>query len=111
MAKVIRKPSDTVGPQPVVVKVADLVARARAEKPQIFGNLSDKRAENLARSVIQQLGRSIEATQEGSFRVPGFGSFAVKMVEKIGVADEKITARRVVFRPVKAKEPESAIES
>jgi len=111
MTKVDIKGREAAQAKSVVIKVADLVAHARNEKPQIFGNLSDKKVESLVRLVIQQLGKNIEATQEGSIRVPGFGNFAVRVIEKAGAVDEKTTARRVVFRPMKAKEPEAKAES
>jgi len=111
MAKVNNASGDAARSQPVVVKVADLVARARAEKPQIFGKLNDKKVEGLVRLVIQQLGKSVEATEEGSVRVPSFGTFNVKMVDKAGAGGEKVATRRVTFRPMKAKEPETNAES
>lgn len=103
----VAKPANEAPKAAAVAKIADLVTRARAEKPQLFGNIPDKKVEGLVRAVISQLGQDIDGTSEGSLRIPSFGTFVVRTVEKVGADNEKSVTRRVVFRPMKPKNSEA----
>lgn len=84
------------------IRVADLVERARAANPKVFGDISDKRVAGLARLVMQQLNQDVSQLAEGSLKVQGFGNFVVKQVDKKGDKGDAVI-RRVVFRPAKPK--------
>lgn len=84
------------------IRVVDLVERARASHPKVFGDLSDQRVAALARLIMQQLNEDVSQIAEGALKVPGFGNFVVRQVDKKGDTGDTVI-RRVVFRPAKPK--------
>lgn len=84
------------------IRVVDLVERARASNPKVFGDISDKKVAGLARLVMQQLNQDVSELAEGSLKVQGFGNFVVRQVDKKGDTGDTVI-RRVVFRPAKPK--------
>jgi hypothetical protein len=67
-----------------------------------LGNLSDKLAAELIRLALVQVGRQIEELDQGALRVPGLGTFKVRVGEQ-DKAGAIATSRRVTFRPEGAK--------
>jgi nucleoid DNA-binding protein len=96
------------------MKITEVIAAAKAQNPSVFAGLADARAARIVGSVLAEIAKEIDATQEGVVPVVGFGRFVVKRfappeASKVTPeADGKI--RRVIFRRAPAK-PEAAAES
>jgi len=85
------------------MKPIELVKLIKQENPELLAELPDKKAASLIRAFFYQLGMQINAMEEGILKVPGFGNFRIILVEK-EKDGQKITTKRIVFRPIKAKE-------
>ena len=64
--------------------------------------MPEKRAAALIQVALTELGRHIAKAEEGVVKVPGMGTFRVRMVdqEKDG---ENVTVKRIVFHVAKPK--------
>ena len=81
------------------MKVLELVESAKAADESVFEGTPDKRSAKMVASVLQDLGRRLEETDEGRVSVPGFGSFVVRATEG-GEKD-----KRIIFRPSAGRKP------
>ncbi|GAB6141729.1 hypothetical protein JCM14076_24580 [Methylosoma difficile] len=90
--------------EPKRIPLAQIVKAAKQNKEAAFGNVTEKRALEIARVVIAELGKRIDETQEGAILLPIFGQFSV---EKVFV-DGKVE-RRVYFQSSQAKKTASDI--
>lgn len=81
------------------MKVLGLVESAKAADASIFDGTPDKRSAKIVAATLRDLGRRLEAADEGRVAVPGFGSFVVRGA-KAGEKD-----KRIVFRPSARRKP------
>ncbi|MBU0689903.1 MAG: hypothetical protein KJ850_03020 [Gammaproteobacteria bacterium] len=83
------------------MKPDEIVEQIKKNKPALFEKVPEKQAVVLIRLALAQIGKQIEATNEGVVKVPGFGNFRVRVVEteKDG---EKVAVKRVLFNTAKA---------
>lgn len=77
------------------MKVVELVEAARKANPKAFGKVEDAQAKRIAVAVLEEIGRTIESTQEGPVIVARLGRFAVKNVPQKD--NPGATKRRVIF--------------
>ena len=84
------------------MKPIQLVEQIKKDKPELLGNLPEKKAAALIRQALILLRKQIEAADEGGVKVPGFGNFSVQQVER-EKEGKKITKKRVIFRADKPK--------
>ena len=93
------------------MKPIEIVELIKKSNPNLLGKMPDARAANIIRAALGQLGKQIDATEEGAVKVPGFGNFNIKQVEreKDGV---KKTVKVITFRVVeqKAKEDKPVVK-
>jgi hypothetical protein len=82
------------------MKLLEIVQAARTSNERFFGNVPDNRAAAIARGVLQEIGKQIEATSEGRIAVGGFGHFVIKQVQR-EQAGQKVLHKRVLFLAAK----------
>ena len=82
------------------MNINQLVRNAKQAVPSLKG-LPDEDARQLLQRAFEGIVEEIEATREGSVRIPALGNFAIRRVqrEKEG---RKVEEQRIVFRPSKA---------
>ena len=81
----------------------EIIQAAKLVNNKAFGNIEDKRALAIVRSVLGEVGKQINAAKaDEKVALASFGAFLIKSkeVEKEG---KKFTQRRVIFRPATAK--------
>ena len=85
------------------MKVVELVEQIKKEKPELFGEMSDKKTAALIREVFAQIGKKLDemVDQNEVLKIRGFGSFRIRMIEK-EKKGRKVSEKRILFRPVKA---------
>ncbi len=88
--------------RPDILKMADLVKALRKERPNLFGKVPEKKAAALIKAAFAQLGKHVGSMNEGVVRVPGFGNFRVRQVER-EKDGQKVTVTRTIFRAMKTK--------
>ena len=81
------------------MKAIEVVKHLKEQRPEMLGNISEKKAAALIRNAFVQIGKHIDATEEGVIKVQGFGKFRVRQVEK-EKDDKKVTIKRVIFQPI-----------
>jgi nucleoid DNA-binding protein len=84
------------------MKPIEIVERVRQDKPAVLGNMPDKKVAGIVRQALIQLGKQINALEEGVVTIPGFGSFRVRQVEK-EKEGQKLTVRKIIFRPAQSR--------
>ncbi len=81
------------------IEIVDLIKK---DNPAVFEKVPDKKAARIIRLALVELGKQIELVDEGSFRVPGFGIFRVRQLEKEKNGQKDII-KRIFFRGSSAK--------
>jgi hypothetical protein len=81
------------------IEIVDLIKK---EDPKVFERVPDKRAARIIRLALAELGKQIESVDEGSFKVPGLGSFRVRQIEQ-EKDGRKDMIKRIFFRGSKTK--------
>ncbi len=89
------------------MKMTELVAFIKTENPELLDNIPNNRAAALIRQVFSRLAKTLEEQEEGLVKVPGFGSFRIRMVET-EKDSQKSTVKRILFRPAKPAPEKSA---
>ncbi len=112
------------------MKIFEIVAAAKAANPEAFGRVDGPRATKIVIAALQEIGKKIEATAEGTVVVLHFGRFVVKRGElnpvtattpgaastltgKMSTPRATGAARRIIFHPMNlaaaaAKAPKKA---
>jgi nucleoid DNA-binding protein len=78
------------------MKLTEIVELIKSDNPQLLGKMPDKKAAQIVRAVLGQVGKSVAGTAEGVVKVPGLGNFRVKNVER-EKDGQKLTVRKVAF--------------
>ena len=84
------------------MKPLELVNLIKKERPGLLGTLPEKRAARIILEALVQLGKQLNATKEGVVKIPRFGNFRVRPVER-EKNGEKTTVRLITFRAAKKK--------
>jgi len=84
------------------MKIIEVVQKLRASNAKRFGQIPEKQAAALVTAALREILEQLDGTADGKLAVPGFGQFMVKQVER-EKDGAKLTRKRVVFRPAKAK--------
>ena len=92
------------------MKPIEIVELIKQQNPDALGNIPDKKAAAVIRKAFQELARTVRETEEGEVRLPGFGVFRIRQVER-EKDGEKEMVKRVVFRPASEKKPTPEEES
>lgn len=82
------------------MKAIEIVEIIKKEKPELLGDVPEKRAAAVIREAFVQLAKKLEEQEEGLLRVPGFGSFQVRLVNKEKEGTQA-SIKRILFRPAK----------
>jgi len=90
----------TTTPKPVIQKkitLSDLVQTAKQDNAAAFGTVDNKRGLAIVRAILDELSSQLDATEEGTMVLPGFGRFTVKQitVQKNGLQSSQ---RKIIFR-------------
>ena len=85
---------------PTLLKPADMIRLVRKESPKLLAQVPDKRAAALVRAALNQLGKRIKAVEDGVVKVPGFGNFRMRQIER-EKDGKKVTVTRTIFRAAK----------
>lgn len=80
------------------MKLNELVAAAKADRPKVFAGLDDKRVARLAQALLAQTGRFLAEAKDGKHQVEGLGRVVVKQVE-VTKNGAKVQRKRIVIRP------------
>jgi hypothetical protein len=83
------------------MNISQLVENAKRAVPTLKG-LPDEDAGRLLEQAFKAILGEIEATREGSVRVPKLGNFMIRSVQREREG-RKVQVQRVVFRPSKAR--------
>lgn len=83
------------------MKAIEIVGIIKKEKPELLGEVTDKRAAAVIREAFVLLAKKLDDQAEGLVRVPGFGSFQVRLVNK-DKDGAQIPVKRIMFRPAQA---------
>ena len=81
------------------MKAIEVVKHLKKERPDMLGNIPEIKAAALIRNALAQIGKQIDATDEGVIKVQGFGKFRVRQVER-EKDGQKVTIKRIIFRPI-----------
>jgi len=84
------------------MKANEIVESIKQSNPQLFGKMPDQKAITLVQAVLAELGKQIDAVDNGVVKVQGFGNFRIKQVER-EKDGEKVTLKKVAFRKAKRK--------
>ena len=84
------------------MKAIEVVKHLKEQRPDILGDIPEEKAAALIRNAFIQIGKHIDATEEGVIKVQGFGRFRIRQVEK-EKDDQKVTVKRVIFLPISPK--------
>lgn len=84
------------------MKPMEIVALVRKHQPDALGEVSENKSAKIIHAALVQLGKHINAMNEGVLRVPGFGQFRVRRIER-EKDGKKITVRRTVFQVARGK--------
>jgi len=88
------------------VKINEIVSIIRKEKPNLLGDLPDKKVAAIIRASLNQLAFQVDSVDEGVVRVAGFGKFNVKQAEReIDGVMEKV--KRIRFARNKPRNKQS----
>ena len=80
----------------------ELVERIKEKRPNLLGNMPEKKAVALIRAALADLGRHIAEAEEGVVKVQGMGNFRIRMVER--EKDGKtVSVKRTMFLAAKPK--------
>ena len=84
------------------MKALEIVEIIKKDKPELLGNVPEKRAAALIREAFVQLLKKLDEQneQDGMIRVPGLGSFRTRIAEKVKEG-QKVSEKRIMFRPAK----------
>jgi nucleoid DNA-binding protein len=84
------------------MKVIELVENIKKEKPELFGEMPEKKAAALVREAFAQIGKKLDemVDQDEVLRIKGLGTFRIRMVEK-EKEGRKVSEKRILFRPAK----------
>lgn len=86
------------------MKPIEIVEMIKLENPELFGKIPERRAALIIKEVLAQIGKQVGAMDEGVLKIPGFGNFQVKQVErKKDGESEKVMVKRVIFNAAKPK--------
>lgn len=86
------------------MKPIEIVEMIKLENPELLGKMPEKRAALIIKEVLAQIGKQVSAMDEGVLKVPGFGNFRVKQVErKKDGESETVMVKRVIFNAAKPK--------
>jgi len=83
--------------KPNQFNAADIVKGIKASSPKALDKIDDPQAVRLVRLALQQIAQQIGATEAGSVKVAGLGSFRVRQVTREREGQEAVNARRVRF--------------
>ena len=86
------------------MKPIEIVELIKQQNPDALGNIPDKKAAAVIRTAFQELARTVRETEEGEVKVPGFGVFRIRQVER-EKDGEQVVVKRVVFRPASERKP------
>lgn len=78
------------------MKPIEIIERIKKENPKLLGNIPEQRAARIVLAALAELGRQIDAMEEGVLRVPGFGNFRMQQIER-EKDGKKITLKRTIF--------------
>jgi hypothetical protein len=78
-------------------KIKHLINKVKGAEPKLKG-LSDEDAHLLLQQALKCIVEEIEATPEGSVRIPALGAFTIRKVEREREG-RKMPVRRIQFRP------------
>jgi len=84
------------------MKPIELVELIKEKRPNLLGKMPEKKAAAVIQAALGELGRHIAAAEEGAVRVPGMGTFRIRMVE-MEKDGEDVTVKRIVFLAAKPK--------
>ena len=82
------------------MKAIEIVESIKQSNPKLLGKMPEKRAATLVQSVLAELGKQLDAVDNGVVKVQGLGNFRIKQVER-EKDGQKVTLKRVSFRKVK----------
>jgi len=84
------------------MKPIEIIECVEQEDPTLLGKLPKIRAAQIVRAALSEIGKQIDAMDEGVLKVPGFGIFRVRHVER-EKDGQKVTVKRVIFVATKRK--------
>lgn len=84
------------------MKPIEIVELIKNENPDLLGKIPDAKAARIIRAALIQLGKQLDALDEGVVKVPGFGNFRALHVEQ-EKEGKKVITKRILFRVVKPK--------
>jgi len=84
------------------MKAIEIVELIKQSNPKLLGKARDARVAKIISAAFTQIGKQLDATTEGSVKIPALGVFAVKQVER-EKEGQKLTVKKISFRAMKAK--------
>lgn len=84
------------------MKAIEIVESIKQSNPDLLGKLPDQRAVTLVQAVLAELGKQLDAVDNGVVKVQGFGNFRIKHVER-EKDGQTVNLKRIAFRKVKRK--------
>lgn len=84
------------------MKPIEIVELIKISNPALLGKMPDARAAKIIKAALVQLGKHIDAENEGTIKVPGVGKFIVRQVEREKGGEKKIV-KTIGFRAAKKK--------
>lgn len=85
------------------MKPIEIIEKIQQRKPEALKNVPPKKAAAVARATLGEVAIAVRQLHEGVLRVPGFGVFTVKEVER-NVDGVKKIVKRILFRPIAERE-------
>ena len=84
----------------------EIVELIKNENPEFLGKMPEKRAAKIIREALIQLAKHVGSVEEGMVKVPGFGNFNIKNIER-EKDGQKVKVRKVIFNKAKTKSTEA----
>lgn len=84
----------------------EIVELIKNENPEFLGKMPEKRAAKIIREALIQLAKHVDSVEEGMVKVPGFGNFNIKNIER-EKDGQKVKVRKVIFNKAKTKSTEA----
>ncbi len=88
------------------MKPSEIVELIKKDKPNVFGELSDKKASLIVREILSHLGRHIEGMDEGVLKLTGLGKFRIRQTLKEEDGKE-VPRKKVSFSMAKSAKGEA----
>lgn len=88
------------------MKINELIEQVSKSQPKLLANMPKKKVEKLVHTILENMRRKINSTEDGVVMFGGLGRFRVRKIER-EVDGEIVIRKHVVFIGAKAKKQDA----